>query len=59
MFEQNDLLALEETLFRLYSDISLRSKLAEKGRHRVLADFTQANIASKTVSFYRSLVNNS
>ncbi len=59
VFEQNDLLALEETLFRLYSDISLRSKLAEKGRHRVLADFTQANIASKTVSFYRSLVNNS
>jgi len=59
VFEQNDLFALEEVLMRLYSDISLRSKLAHKGRQRVLAHFTQASVAAKTVDLYRSLVDDS
>ena len=59
VFQENDLFALEEALMLLYSDISLRSELAQKGRKRVLTHFTQASVASRTVDLYRSLVDTS
>ena len=59
VFDENDSFALAEALMRLYSDISLRSQFAQKGRKRVLTHFTQASVASRTVDLYKSLVHNS
>ncbi|MBH28136.1 MAG: glycosyl transferase family 1 [Chloroflexi bacterium] len=59
VFEENDSFALAEALMRLYSDISLRSQLAQKGRKRVLTHFTQASVASRTAKLYKSLAHNS
>jgi hypothetical protein len=33
----------------------MRAELGRRGRQRVLANYTQAQIASETVSFYRGL----
>jgi glycosyltransferase involved in cell wall biosynthesis len=48
--------ALREALARLQTDAGLRAKLAEQGRARVLARFTQARIAEQTYAVYQELL---
>ncbi len=46
---------LRDALARLMSDRALREDLAAKGRARVLAHYTQKQIAAETVALYRAL----
>jgi glycosyltransferase involved in cell wall biosynthesis len=55
IFPEEDVEALAAHLRTLRADAALRRTLAEKGRARVLAHFTQARIAEQTVDVYRSL----
>ncbi len=50
-----DLESLRAQLARLMSDALLRRDLAGRGRTRVLAHFTQAQVAEKTVQVYRDV----
>jgi glycosyltransferase involved in cell wall biosynthesis len=54
IFPEGDVEALRECLERLRADASLRAELARRGRERVLAHFTQAQVAAQTVEVYRS-----
>ncbi|PJF35039.1 MAG: glycosyl transferase family 1 [Candidatus Thermofonsia Clade 1 bacterium] len=56
LFPEDDLEALTAHMARLLTDPSLRAELAHKGRARVLAHFTHAQIAAQTVAFYRQLL---
>jgi glycosyltransferase involved in cell wall biosynthesis len=56
VFPEGDVTALHDCLARLMRDRELWSHLARRGRERVLARFTQAEIARKTVAVYRELV---
>jgi glycosyltransferase involved in cell wall biosynthesis len=55
IFPEEDVDALRECLVRLMCDSNLRADLALRGRARVLAHFTQAQIAAQTVAVYREL----
>jgi glycosyltransferase involved in cell wall biosynthesis len=55
-FPEGDAAALRERLMRLMRDESLRADLARRGRERVLAHYTQAQIAAQTYRVYQSLV---
>ncbi len=55
LFPEGDAAALRDQLHRLMADDSLRRALAMAGRRRVLAHFTQAQIAAQTVDVYREL----
>jgi len=55
IFPEGDVEALRECLERLRADASLRAELARRGRERVLAQFTQAQVAAQTVEVYRGL----
>jgi glycosyltransferase involved in cell wall biosynthesis len=48
--------ALRAHLARLMQDKELRTDLAERGRERVLACYTQAQIAARTYNVYRTLL---
>jgi glycosyltransferase involved in cell wall biosynthesis len=48
--------ALRSALYLLLTDPPLRSSLAEAGRRRVIAHFTQDAIARRTVRLYRELI---
>jgi glycosyltransferase involved in cell wall biosynthesis len=48
--------ALRSALYLLLTDPPLRSSLAEAGRRRVVAHFTQDAIARRTVRLYRELI---
>lgn len=48
--------ALCASLGRLRDDAALRARLSEKGRARVLAQFTQAQVAARTVQVYREML---
>ncbi|MGC8779505.1 MAG: glycosyltransferase family 4 protein [Anaerolineae bacterium] len=56
IFPEGDALALRDALIRLMADPSLRRTLAEAGRARVLAHFTQAQVAAATYRIYRALI---
>jgi glycosyltransferase involved in cell wall biosynthesis len=43
-------------LIRLVRDAELWDSLARRGRERVLAHFTQAQIAAQTVAVYREMI---
>lgn len=56
IFPEGDAPALRGHLARLLEDLGLRQSLAERGRARVLARFTQQHIAEATVAFYREVL---
>ena len=55
VFSEENAEALKEHLMHLMRDPELWSSLARRGRDRVLAHFTQAQIAAQTVAVYREL----
>jgi glycosyltransferase involved in cell wall biosynthesis len=55
IFPEGDTEALQECLTRLMRAPELWEVLARRGRERVLARFTQAQIAAQTVAVYREL----
>lgn len=55
-FSEDDTEALYQQLHSLISSVTLRKELGKKGRERVLTQFTQAKIATKTVEVYRELM---
>jgi glycosyltransferase involved in cell wall biosynthesis len=57
IFPEGDAEALAGHLRALLADPNLRARLANAGRERVLAHFTQKAVAAATVEFYESLVN--
>jgi glycosyltransferase involved in cell wall biosynthesis len=59
IFSEGDVGALRQCLVRLMSSPELRADLALRGRRRVLAHFTQAQVATQTVAVYRELVGES
>lgn len=56
VFPEGDVGALRGALQRLAEDPALRADLARRGRERVLAHYTQAQIARATVEVYRRLL---
>jgi glycosyltransferase involved in cell wall biosynthesis len=48
--------ALRDHLTRLLQDLDLRAELAQRGRDRVLAHYTQAQIAAQTYSVYQAML---
>ena len=57
IFPEDDVLALQTHLQHLLSSPTLRGELGEDGRQRILDNFTQAQVAAKTVAVYREMVN--
>jgi glycosyltransferase involved in cell wall biosynthesis len=57
IFPEGDTDALRRCLARLMRDPDLWNNLARRGRERVLARFTQAQIAAQTVAVYREMNN--
>ncbi len=57
IFPEGDTDALRQCLMRLMRDPDLWDDLARRGRERVLARFTQAQIAAQTVAVYREMTN--
>jgi len=55
IFPEGNEEALRERLARLMADADLRADLARRGRERVLAHYTQAWVAERTVTFYRQV----
>ncbi len=55
-FAEGDVAALAMQLGKLLNDPSLRSGLSEAGRQRVLAQYTQRQIAAQTVELYREVI---
>lgn len=56
VFPESDRDHLAQHLRRLLDDPALRRDLAERGRARVLARFTQQQVAEQTVAVYRALL---
>jgi glycosyltransferase involved in cell wall biosynthesis len=56
VFPEGDVQALRSRLSRLMADPALRDELARRGRDRVLAHYTQAQVAAKTYQVYRELM---
>lgn len=56
IFPEDDAPALRDHLARLMCDDALRTRLARQGRERVLARFTQAQVAAQTVAVYRKMM---
>ncbi len=56
IFPEGDETALLQTITALYEKPQFRQKLAELGRKRVLAHFTQSQIAAETIKVYRQLM---
>jgi glycosyltransferase involved in cell wall biosynthesis len=55
LFAEDDAGALAEQLRQLWQQPDLRVRLAAKGRERVLARFTQRQVATATLALYRNL----
>jgi glycosyltransferase involved in cell wall biosynthesis len=55
-FPEGDVLALASALRQLRNDAALCSRLGPRGRVRVLAHFTQAEVARKTVEVYGQIL---
>jgi len=56
IFPEDDSEALRGCLVRLVEDSGLHQQLARRGRERVLANYTQAEIAARTVAVYRQIL---
>jgi len=56
VFPENDALALHAALKRLLESPELRRQLGARGRARVLAQFTQQQVAQATVAVYREML---
>jgi len=56
IFPEDDVESLRDRLARLMADPSLRADLARRGRERVLAHYTHAQIAAQTVAVYRQVL---
>ncbi|MBN1956097.1 MAG: glycosyltransferase family 4 protein [Anaerolineae bacterium] len=56
VFPEEDAAALRGHLARLADDPDLRADLGRRGRERVLAHYTQAQVAAETVDLYRRMV---
>lgn len=55
VFPEGNVAALSECLRHLRDDPALRRQLADKGRARVRAHYTQAQVAARTVEAYRQV----
>lgn len=58
VFPERDVEALQTSLLRLLQEAGLRRELAQRGRKRVLAHYTQAALARKYYDVYRMMVEN-
>jgi glycosyltransferase involved in cell wall biosynthesis len=56
VFAEGDERALRDKLSQLMADPALRDELARRGRERVLAHYTQAQVAAKTYQVYCELL---
>jgi len=56
IFPEGDVDALRAALLRLQRDDELRRDLAARGRARILAHYTQKQIAAETVAVYRQMI---
>ncbi len=56
VFPEDDVDALTDRLLNLMRSDDLRTRLAEQGRQRVLANYTQQQIAAQTVAVYRDML---
>jgi hypothetical protein len=56
VFAEGDERALRAKLSQLMTDSALREELAQRGRARVLAHYTQAQVAAKTYQVYCELL---
>ena len=56
IFPEDDVEALRAALLRLQRDDSLRRDLGQRGRARVLANYTQKQVARATVEVYRQMM---
>jgi len=56
VFPEGDVDELRAHLVRLLRDLDLRSDLAQRGRERVLAHYTQAQIATETYQVYQTVL---
>jgi len=56
IFPEGDVAALRERLARLLGDAQLRAELAQSGRQRVLANYTQAQVAAATFQVYQEML---
>ena len=57
IFPEENAGALREHLMRLMREADLWADLARRGRERVLAHFTQAQVAAQTVAVYQEMTN--
>jgi glycosyltransferase involved in cell wall biosynthesis len=57
IFPEGDVPALAAHLQRLHADPALRADLSARGRARVLAHYTQQQVAEATANFYTELLN--
>ena len=55
-FPEGDIEALRECLVSLAEHPRLRAQLGEAGRARVLANYTQAQVAARTVAVYKEMM---
>lgn len=55
-FPEGDVVALRQRLQKLLDDKELRQEIGRAGRRRVLAHYTQAQVAAQTVAVYRDLM---
>jgi glycosyltransferase involved in cell wall biosynthesis len=55
IFPEDDVAALRDALLRLQRNDELRRDLAARGRARVLAHYTQSQVAAATVAVYRQI----
>lgn len=55
-FAEGDVQALQNLLVKLAQDVELRAELGQRGRQRVLAHYTQAQIAEQTVRVYQEML---
>ncbi len=53
---EEDVVAIAEALQRLHDDPAERERLATQGRQRVMAEYTDAAIAGKTLRFWQRLI---
>jgi glycosyltransferase involved in cell wall biosynthesis len=56
VFPEGDVQTLQARLSQLMADPALRDELARRGRERVLAHYTQAQVAAKTYQVYCELL---
>ena len=56
IFSEDDVEALRAALLRLQRDDSLRRDMTRRGRARVLANYTQKQVARATVEVYRQMM---